>query len=201
VTSIGGYTFRYCSALASVSIPNSVTSIGDLAFYSCTSLTSIYFKGDAPGLGSNVFYDVQGIVYYLPGTTGWGATYGGLPAEPWPLLPADVYIDGEVNNLDFAAFASAWQTSLGEPDYNPDCDIVADDVIDINDLMVLANNWLGRITIADFTTDGRTNLKDFALLSQSWLQNNPDIDIAPVGNPDGIIDLGELLILADYWLH
>lgn len=148
-----------------------------------------------------MFSGVNAIVYYLPGTTGWGATYGGLPTEPWPLLPADVDTDGEVNFSDFAVFALAWQTMLGEPDYNPVCDFVDDDEINVNDLQVFGDNWLGRITIADFTTDGRVNLQDFSILYQYWLGDNPDIDIAPVGSPDGIIDLGELLILADYWLE
>ncbi len=200
ITSIAYSAFSGCSSLTSVIIPSSVTSIGDDAFSNCNGLNSIYFKGDPPGLGSDVFEGVNAIVYYLPFATGWGATYGGLPTSAWPLLPADVYIDGDVNYYDFAIFALAWQTTLGQPGYDPACDLVVDDVIDVYDLQVLADNWQGRITMADFTTDGRTNLKDFALLSQYWLQNNPAIDIAPVGAPDGIIDLGELLLLADYWL-
>lgn len=41
VTSIGQTAFYYCSALTSVTIPNSVTSIGRSAFNHCESLTSV----------------------------------------------------------------------------------------------------------------------------------------------------------------
>jgi hypothetical protein len=41
VISIGDYTFKGCSGLTSVSIPNSVTEIGSYAFYDCSGLTSV----------------------------------------------------------------------------------------------------------------------------------------------------------------
>ena len=41
VTSIGNYTFRYCTDLSSITIPNSVTSIGDYAFYDCHCLKEV----------------------------------------------------------------------------------------------------------------------------------------------------------------
>jgi hypothetical protein len=65
---------------------NSVTNIGDWAFWDCTSLTALHFGGNAPGLGgSSVFTgDTSATVYYLPGSTGWGATFGGLPTALWP---------------------------------------------------------------------------------------------------------------------
>jgi len=90
LTSIRADTFYACPYLTSVTIPNGVTSIGDQAFEQCNSLTSVYFEGNAPSLGSNVFFfDNNAAVYYLQNTTGWGATFGGLPAFLWdPLLQA-----------------------------------------------------------------------------------------------------------------
>lgn len=107
IRSIGSYAFQYCPGLTGVTIPSSVTTIGDwvfhydlnlikvivgknvtdiggTAFYNCNSLTGVYFMGKAPSLGGNVFLsDSLGIVYYLPGTQGWGATFGGLPTMLW----------------------------------------------------------------------------------------------------------------------
>ncbi len=97
VTKIGDYAFVYCTWLTSVTIPNSVTKIGDYAFSRCTGLTSVtkigdyafgyctsltgvHFQGNAPRIGFGVFDNaVDAIVYYLPGTKGWGPSFGGRP--------------------------------------------------------------------------------------------------------------------------
>ena len=76
---IGASAFAY-TRLTKVNIPGSVASIGDGAFSNCTKLVSVYFTGNAPSLGSSVFYADNATVYYLPDTTGWGSTFGGLPA-------------------------------------------------------------------------------------------------------------------------
>jgi BspA type Leucine rich repeat region (6 copies) len=80
-----GSAFFNNGNLTSVTIPNSLTNIGDYAFYECYFLTSVYFKGNAPTLGgSSVYYSaIHATNYYLPGTTGWGATFGSRPAVLW----------------------------------------------------------------------------------------------------------------------
>ena len=89
VVSIGDWAFHYCTSLTNLTIPNSVTSIGNYAFEDCASLTGVHFEGNAPSLGgSDVFYDNnKPTVYYLPGTTGWGATFGGCPIALWVQEP------------------------------------------------------------------------------------------------------------------
>lgn len=84
VTSIGPLAFSFCSNLRSITIGSSVTNIGDSAFTYCTSLTAVYFKGNAPNLGLQVFEEFdKTIIYYLPETTGWTATFGGRAAVLW----------------------------------------------------------------------------------------------------------------------
>jgi len=79
VTSIGPVAFAHCAALVNVAIPNNVTSIWVSAFWDCTSLTSIYFHGNAPSLvGSQLFDYSPATLYYLPNTTNWGFSFGGL---------------------------------------------------------------------------------------------------------------------------
>ena len=47
ITRIGEYTFASCDGLTSFTIPASVTTIGDCAFVACKFLTSITFEGTA----------------------------------------------------------------------------------------------------------------------------------------------------------
>jgi hypothetical protein len=86
VTDIATWAFLGCSGLTSVTIPASVSSIGTVAFSGCMRLRAVCFLGNAPSGDSTVFSgDDNATVYYLPGTIGWGATFGGRPTALWVL--------------------------------------------------------------------------------------------------------------------
>jgi hypothetical protein len=83
ITSIGFAAFYECISLTDIIISCGVTNVADSAFDSCTNLNGFYFQGNAPELGVYAFNQDIGTVYYLPETTGWSATFGGLPTVMW----------------------------------------------------------------------------------------------------------------------
>jgi hypothetical protein len=58
-------------------------------------------------------------------------------------------VDGKVNLLDFSVFSQTWMATDTDGNWNPDADFVptgaSENVIDIEDLSVLAENWLAGI--------------------------------------------------------
>ena len=61
VVSIGVDAFYVCSALTSVTIPDSVTSIGIRAFYWCAGLTSVTFGNSVKSIGQQAFYRCESL--------------------------------------------------------------------------------------------------------------------------------------------
>lgn len=113
VTSIGSQAFEYSAHLTNVVVSSSVTNIGVDAFFSCTSLSAAYFPGNAPpDFGDAFTYDPV-TVYYLPGTTGWGPTFGGASTRLW-FRPQPVVLNFEpsfgVRNGQFG-FPISWATN------------------------------------------------------------------------------------------
>ena len=111
VIGIGWFAFDSCTGLTSVTIPNSVTSIGYQAFGYCTNLTGVYFQGNPPAFfGISVFDGADNAtVYYMPETTGWGATFGGRPAVLWnPLVQTgDASFGVRTNRFGFTITGTA----------------------------------------------------------------------------------------------
>jgi sugar lactone lactonase YvrE len=103
VAGIGADAF-FNSGLTNVTIGAAVTGIGSGAFANCSGLTSIYFEGNSPTPTNDTsvfqndtipFINAGPITYYLPGTSGWGATFDGIPTSvilpPAPALGISTY--------------------------------------------------------------------------------------------------------------
>lgn len=83
VDTIGSSAFGFCFRLTSVTLPKTVTNLGSYAFFKCLGLVTVTFEGNQPLPTADLFFGTTPTVYYLPGTSGWGATFGGLPALLW----------------------------------------------------------------------------------------------------------------------
>jgi hypothetical protein len=82
LTSIGSSAFNECTALKTVVVPSAVRNVGDYAFAYSGSLVTAYFEGNAPPDDLTVFSsDSAATVYYLPGGSGWGSTFGTAPTK------------------------------------------------------------------------------------------------------------------------
>jgi len=127
IKSINASTFYGCQYLASVTIGSGVTDIQVFAFADIGNAPSwpnhpppdqvgFYFRGDAPRLlDSRVFdRDPKATVYYLPGTTGWSNTFGGLPTAVWqPKMQLDSN-SGDTNALGFKVSWASGKTVVVE---------------------------------------------------------------------------------------
>ena len=60
------------------------------------------------------------------------------------VLAGDFEPDGDVDSADLATLCFAWLSRVGEPSWNPICDIAVppDDIINFKDFQILAENWL-----------------------------------------------------------
>jgi hypothetical protein len=115
VACIGASAFYQCISLAGITIPGNVTNIGSEAFQYCSSLTGVYFQGNAPSADSTVFTnDNNATAYYLPGTTGWEATFGGIPTAllflPNPVILNNGPSFGVLSNR--FGFIISWATNV-----------------------------------------------------------------------------------------
>ena len=134
--SIGDSAFEYCYGLTTITIPNSVTNMGFFIFYNCVGLTNVvvgsgltnigfqvfaycnnlagvYFTTNAPAMNSDAFDgDSLATAYYLPGMTGWGTMFDGLPTALW--LPQIVAGAIRTNQFSFYVDWASGETVVVE---------------------------------------------------------------------------------------
>ncbi len=99
VTSIGGGAFSGCTALTSITIPDSVTSIGGGAFEDCTSLTAITIPDSVTSIGMSAFVYCYNLTIYCEAESkpsGWSSgVNGGWNSSNCPVV-------WDCNNNDIA---------------------------------------------------------------------------------------------------
>lgn len=103
VTSIGGYAFYYCSDLTSVTIGNGVTSIGYYAFSGCTGLESLTIGNSVTSIGNYAFFNCTGLtgITVLATTPPTVGLSGFINTNNCPIfVPAE----------SVSAYQSAWTT-------------------------------------------------------------------------------------------
>ena len=61
VTAIGNYAFRNCTGLKTVTLHNSITSVGKEAFEGCVGLVSVTFSNNLSSIGDRAFYNCTGL--------------------------------------------------------------------------------------------------------------------------------------------
>ncbi|MBN1765777.1 MAG: hypothetical protein JW860_11005 [Sedimentisphaerales bacterium] len=56
--------------------------------------------------------------------------------------------------------------------------------------------------VADITGDYAVDLADFVMMSSQWLDSpgDPSTDIAPPPDGDGVVNIDDLILLAENWL-
>lgn len=83
VAKMAGGAFGGCANLARVTFGRNIKDIGLWTFSHCPNLRGVYFEGDAPGACYTFDAAAKAIIYYKPGTKGWGETFEGRPTAIW----------------------------------------------------------------------------------------------------------------------
>lgn len=204
-------------------VPSSVDTLGDFgAFQGCGKINSVSFRGNAPGYQSgntgSVFgtldsENFNGVVYYLPGTTGWEATFDGRPTV-MALVPTTQPANIATNKGTNASFSAAFtgidltyqwrKDGVDLPGRNlATLELTHVQPADAGSYTVVASNPLGSVTsnaavltiYPDNDEDGLTDLEETTLTQTNPNQVDSDGDGTP--DPQEDPDLDGLTNLAE----
>ena len=118
VTGIGGYAFRKCTSLTSITIPDAVESIGDYAFYNCSSLPSITIPDAVTTIGSYAFLNCTQLTSLTIPVTASFTTYkdsrSKCPFENTVLTDLTITGKGDMMDNAFYNFTALENVTLSE---------------------------------------------------------------------------------------
>jgi hypothetical protein len=79
--------------------------------------------------------------YTINATTQWEDQMTSASLTFTIYMVGDVNQDGSVDSTDLGLLGLAWGTTLGDPNWNPSCDLYEDGAIDSSDLGVMGLHW------------------------------------------------------------
>jgi hypothetical protein len=149
VTNLASFAVANCSNLTMVVIPETLTSIDIYAFQNCPKLKRLFFRGNAPSVPPTAFPgSTNATVYYLPGKSGWGSTFGGRPTALW--LPTVASGDGSFgvrsNGFGFNVNWTSGQRVVVEASPDPASAVwvpISTNVLSSDSLYVSDPSWAG----------------------------------------------------------
>lgn len=135
-----------------------------------------------------------------------------------PVQPGDADGDWDVDDADLLAIAAAWLSSPGQTNWDTSADLswCLDDMVNLDDVKVLAQNWQIGVPLppsytacwdcptqcyGDSNCDGDVGILDLGLFQQNYGTSYPDFNYYPCTdfNRDGKIDMWDMDIIETYF--
>jgi len=148
VSTIEDSTFRGCTSLANVTIPNGVTSVGSSAFYNCTSLSNITIPNSVTSIGNSAFRICNNLTTI---TIPDSITSIGSDAFRSCSSLTTVTIPDSVNNIGSRAFSNC--TSLVSAQFDGDAPSIGSQTFDNSPVSYTV---VGAANAASYGGDGAT---------------------------------------------